>query len=288
LSQNPELDYEQNQIPRLKTSMDRIKRALEKNKSRKQQALREKVVPVKVVSKTNPHDEIEYTQSRRIQISQNLLSENRIIAGNRSDPRATSFRLLRTQVLQSMRENNWSSLAITGPGVGVGKTMVATNLAISMSHEVNQTVLLVDLDLRRPNIHKNFSFEPTYGLLDYLNGNVELQKVFVNPPFKRLLLLPGRGATKESSELLSSPIMLDLVKELKSRYESRIVIFDLPPLLNFDDAMVFLPNVDSTLLVIENGKNTQSDVQNSLRLLEGTNLIGTVLNKADEVIRDYY
>ncbi len=82
--------------------------------------------------------------------------------------------------------------------------------------------------------------------------------------------------------------MLDLVKELKSRYESRIVIFDLPPLLNFDDAMVFLPNVDSTLLVIENGKNTQSDVQNSLRLLEGTNLIGTVLNKADEVIRDYY
>ena len=52
--------------------------------------------------------------------------------------------------------------------------------------------------------------------------------------------------------------------------------------------MVFLPNVDSTLLVIENGKNTQSDVQNSLRLLEGTNLIGTVLNKADEVIKDYY
>ncbi len=268
--------------------MDRIKRALEKNKSSKQHILREQSAPVQKVSKIYPHDDIKYTQTRRIMVSNNVLSENRIIAGNRSDPRATSFRLLRTQVLQSMRENNWSSLAITGPGVGVGKTMVAINLAISMSHEVNQTVLLVDLDLRRPSIHKNFNFEPDYGLLDYLNGDVELQDVFVNPPFKRLLLLPGRGATKESSELLSSPIMLDLVKELKSRYESRIVIFDLPPLLNIDDAMVFLPNVDSTLLVIENGKNTQSDVQNSLRLLEGTNLIGTVLNKADEVIRDYY
>lgn len=268
--------------------MDRIKRALEKNKSRKQQALQEVVVPVKKGSKVNPHDDIEYTQSKRININQNLLYENRIIAGNRADPRAASFRLLRTQVLQKMRENNWSSLAVTGPVAGVGKSLVATNLAISMSHEVNQTVLLVDLDLRRPSIHKNFNFEPDFGLLDYLTGDVDLRDVFVNPSFKRLVLLPGRGTTKESSELLSSPMMIDLVKELKTRYESRIIIFDLPPLLNIDDAMVFLPNVDSTLLVVENGKNTQSDVQSSLRLLEGTNLIGTVLNKADEVIRDYY
>jgi protein-tyrosine kinase len=59
-------------------------------------------------------------------------------------------------------------------------------------------------------------------------------------------------------------------------------------LLNIDDAMVFLPNVDSALLVVENGRNKQSEVQDSMRLLEGTNLIGTVLNKADEEIRDYY
>jgi len=268
--------------------MDRIKRALEKNKTRKHQSLRDKIIPVEIIKKSKPHDDIEYTQSRRVQVTQNQLSENRVIASNQSDPRATSFKLLRTQVLQKMRENNWSSLAVTGPVAGVGKSLVATNLAISMSHEVNQTVLLVDLDLRRPSIHKYFNFDPEFGILDYLTGDVELHDVFVNPSFKRLVLLPGRGATKESSELLSSPKMIDLVKELKSKYESRIVIFDLPPLLNIDDTMVFLPSVDSTLLVIENGKNTQSDVQNSLHLLEGTNLIGTVLNKADEVIRDYY
>ena len=61
--------------------------------------------------------------------------------------------------------------------------------------------------------------------------------------------------------------MINLVKDLKSQYKSRIIIFDLPPLLNLDDAMVFLPNVDSTLLVVENGKNTQSEVQKSMRLL---------------------
>jgi Mrp family chromosome partitioning ATPase len=82
--------------------------------------------------------------------------------------------------------------------------------------------------------------------------------------------------------------MANLVKDLKSKYQSRIIIFDLPPLLNVDDAMVFLPNVDSTLLVVENGKNTESEVEDSMRLLGGTNLIGTVLNKADEEIKDYY
>ena len=82
--------------------------------------------------------------------------------------------------------------------------------------------------------------------------------------------------------------MMSMMSDLRKRYDSRIIIFDLPPLLNIDDAMVILPNVDATLMVVENGKNTQSDVQNSMRLLEGTNLIGTILNKADDEIRDYY
>lgn len=82
--------------------------------------------------------------------------------------------------------------------------------------------------------------------------------------------------------------MLKLFKELKSRYESRIIIYDLPPLLNVDDAQVILPNIDSTILIVENGKNTESEVQNSLRLPESTNFIGTVLNKANEEIKGYY
>lgn len=268
--------------------MDRIKTALDKSRSRKRESLVEQVNKSASQKGEHPFENIEYTQTRHIDVPQSVLSENRLIAGNRSDPRATSFRMLRTQVLHEMRENDWSLLAVTGPTAGIGKSLVATNLAISISFEVNQTVLLVDLDLRRPSIHKYFNFEPEHGLLDYLKGEAELKDVFVNPVFKRLALLPGRGSTTESSELLSSPRTLNLVKELKSRYKSRIIVFDMPPLLNVDDAIVFLPNVDATLLVVENGRNTQSEVQNSMRLLEATNLIGTVLNKADEEIRDYY
>ena len=268
--------------------MDRIKKALDKSRTHKRKSLLQKARMEVVADEDHPFEKIEYSQTRRISLPQNVLSENRLIAGNRSDPRATSFRMLRTQVLHAMRENNWTSLAIAGPSRGIGKSLIATNLAISISLEVNQTVLLVDADLRNPTIHKYFDYQPDYGLLDYLTDGVDLADLFVNPGFKRLVLLPGRGASSASSELLSSPRMTNLVKDLKSKYRSRIIIFDLPPLLDIDDAMVFLPNVDATLLVVENGKNTESEVQDSMRLLEGTNLIGTVLNKAHEEIREYY
>jgi protein-tyrosine kinase len=268
--------------------MDRIKKALDKSRADKRKSLSNKARFEVVSDEEHPFDKIEYSQTRHIDVPQNVLSENRLIAGNRSDPRAVPFRMLRTQVLQAMRENNWTSLGITGPTSGIGKSLIATNLAISISHEVNQTVLLVDVDLRNPTIHKYFNFEPNYGLLDYLMGEADLTDLFVNPAFKRLVLLPGRGSSNSSSELLSSPRMTNLIKDLMERYQSRIVIFDLPPLLNIDDAMVFLPHVDSALLVVENGNNTQSEVEHSLGLLEGTNLIGTVLNKADEEIREYY
>jgi capsular exopolysaccharide synthesis family protein len=267
--------------------MDRIRKALDKSKGQRRSLL-DKVRVENKMDKDHPFERIEYTQTRHVSIPQNVLADNRLIAGNRADPRATSFRMLRTQVLHAMRENDWVSLAVTGPTSGIGKSLVATNLAISISHEVNQTVLLVDADLRNPTVHKYFTLEPNYGLLDYLKGNVEVRQLLVNPAFKRLVLLPGRGSTTESSELLSSPRMINLVDELRTKYHSRIIIFDLPPVLNIDDAIVFLPYVDSTLLVVENGKNTESEVLNAMRLLESTNLIGTVLNKADEEIPEYY
>jgi len=268
--------------------MDRIKAALDKSRVSRRKPAFEPVRSPRSENGEHPFDAIEYTHSKRIDVMQNVLSENRLIAGIRSDPRATAFRMLRTQILHAMRENDWTTLAVTGPTSGIGKSLVAANLAISISLEVNQTVLLVDADLRRPSIHKYFNFEPDQGMLDYLNGDAQLDELFINPVYKRLLLLPGRGTTSESSELLSSPRMHNLIEDLKSKYESRIIIFDLPPLLNIDDSMVILPNVDATLMVVENGKNTQSEVQDSMRLLQSTNLIGTVLNKADEEIRDYY
>ncbi len=231
---------------------------------------------------------ISYSKTKIIKSTPEVYAESRLIAALKHDPRSTSFRMLRTQILKTLRKNQWNSIAVTAATQGAGKSFVAANLAVSISSEVNQTVMLVDLDMRRPTLHRYFGFKPEHGLQDYLTGKVELESVLVNPGMDRLVVLPGRGTHPESSELISTPRMRDLSHELKTRYEARIVIYDLPPVLAVDDAMVFMPDADAALFVVENGVNTEDEIRRSMNLLGATNLLGTVLNKAEERNSDYY
>lgn len=234
-----------------------------------------------------PVDKIIYTQTEQIAMGEHELAERRLIAGIMDDPRNTPFKILRTQVLHELKENNWTTIAINSATQGAGKSFVASNLAVSIALEVNYTVLLVDLDLRRPRVHKYFGIEPQAGLQDYLKSDVPLSDILVNPGINRLVLLPGSGTTGEASELLSSPKMINLVDELKNRYESRIIIYDLPPLLAVDDARVILPYIDANIFVAEDGKNTEDEIIKSLNILDKTNLIGTVLNKSSDKEQNY-
>ncbi|MGR8929533.1 MAG: CpsD/CapB family tyrosine-protein kinase [Gammaproteobacteria bacterium] len=222
---------------------------------------------------------IRYTRTPTVPVSVELMHERRLIMGLKNDPHADVFRLLRTNVLKQLRENNWISLAVVAPTAACGKTFVTANLGVALAMEVNQTVLIVDADLRNPQVGWYYGLDVQKGLLDYLNSNVPVEDLFVNPGFERLVVLPGRHTAAASSELLSLPKMTSLVNELKTRYESRIVLFDLPPLLSSDDALLFMPHFDAALLVVEDGKTSPDEIRRSLAILEGTNLIGTVLNK---------
>lgn len=225
-------------------------------------------------------EELQYTRTRKADIDDEFLKQKRIIAGFNHDDRVEAYRQLRTRVLKMLRDNHWNTLAITSAHEDAGKTCTSVNLAISMSRELNQSVLLVDLDLRSPSVHEDLGIDVEHGIVDYLQGDVELEDVLVNPGYKRLVVLPGRALGKYSSEILSSPAMKSLMNDIKNRYESRIIIFDLPPLLRNDDALAFTPNVDATLLVVEDGVTTEAELIRSKRLLEGSNLVGTILNKA--------
>ncbi len=227
-----------------------------------------------------PQQDIVYKKTRSVPVNENELGENRVIAGMNYDQRVEVYRRLRTQVLKILDDNDWNTLAITSPRGNAGKTLTATNLAIALSREVNHSVMLVDLDLRAPSVHKMFNLDVKYGLVDYLNGDITLEQALINPGFQRLVLLPGRPLRQYSSEILSSPEMNELVADISGRYESRIIVFDLPPLLCNDDALLFAPTADSVLLVLEEGVTTADDVERCMQLLDGSNLIGTVLNKA--------
>ena len=269
--------------------MDRIQKALDKAKAKHTAASPNNSRVQNNQEITVPHDplikeidDISYAQTKVKKVSRESLDENRIIASFYNNPQSAVFRMLRTQVLQKMRSKKYRSLAITSPTAGEGKSLIASNLAIAIAMELNQTVLLVDMDLRNPSISKYFDLAVRSGLKDYLEDKTPLTEVLVNPGIKRLVILPGAGRAEDSAELLSSPRMASLVSDIKSYYDSRIVIFDVPPILQTDDVLLASEYFDSTLLVIEDGKNTEADITKSLQMLEGHNLLGTVLNKSEK------
>lgn len=226
---------------------------------------------------------IKYKQTRIVHLDPQHLEKNRIISFSKSDARTVSFDRLRTQVLRTMRDFGWRTLAITSPTAHCGKTTVALNLALSIAHQTEQTVVLADFDLRDPQIADYLGLPESPSLVDYLNGDVSLSDVFVNPGIPRLTLLPNHKAVLNAAETLMTRKMSDLVSDIRNRYESRMVIFDLPPLLTTDDALAFLPQVDCVLLVVANGESTKSEVKEALNLLQNTEVLGSVLNKAEEM-----
>jgi protein-tyrosine kinase len=224
--------------------------------------------------------EVRFQRTRIVDVSDDVLEQHRLVAALPDHEFTDVYRVLRTRVLQSLNANQWNSLAITSPATGSGKSLTAINLAISLAREVNRTVLLADFDLRNPCIHEYFGYEPEAGIGDYLFDDVPLEKILFSPSIDRLVVLPGRESIHNSSEMLRSPKMLALVSEIKERYQDRLVIFDLPPILAVDDALAFSPYVDAMLLIAENGGTQRDDMTKALEMLRGTPLIGTVLNKS--------
>ena len=222
---------------------------------------------------------VTYTETRRVTVAPDVMERNRLITGIGKDEVTSSYKLLRTQVLQRLKDNHWSTLAVVSAKPAEGRTLTAINLAISLAQEMTHTVLLVDLDLHSPSIHRYFEFKPRVGLSDYLLDAVPLKDTLVTPGIDRLVLLPGGRPLINSSEMLSTPRISNLVDELKGRYPSRIILFDLPPLLVTDDALAFSPLADAALIVVEDGRNAQEEMRRAVSMLQATPVIGAVLNK---------
>ena len=223
---------------------------------------------------------VQYSETRVATLDEKELKERRIVAGFAHDKRSEPYRQLRGQILNKFREKNWQTLAVTSPGAGGGRTLTAINLAISLSLEANQTVLLVDLDLRSPGVAQSMGIDAIdYGIVDYIKGDQQLEDILINPGYERLVILPGKPQGAFTSEILSSPEMRAVKDELVARYPTRLIIFDLPPVLNQDDALVFAPGCDASLMIVEEGGTSKQDLERAYHLLEGANIIGTVFNK---------
>jgi non-specific protein-tyrosine kinase len=232
---------------------------------------------------------IQYKQTRTIAVDPEALVEMKVMATQDGRSRVVEeYKLLKAQVLKKARDNDLKTFMVTSAGKGEGKTLTAVNLALAISREVNETCLLVEADLREPNVQRFFGLRSEPGLTDHLLRCVPLQDLLINPGIDRFVFLPGGQSIPNSAEMLSSPKMQDLVAEMKHRYPDRYVVFDLPPLFECADPLIFSEFVDGVLLVVEAYRTTTDHLKKAMELLEGKTVIGAVLNKVKADEREYY
>lgn len=216
--------------------------------------------------------------------------ESRVLIGPDQDDRVLSaYKMLRTRALKRIRQNDWQVVGITSPVQGDGKSLTSINLALSLAREQSMSVILVELDLRRPSICKQMGIDPARGLADVLDGGCELESALFRPAgTERLAILPNIEVFENSSETLSSLQMIELIESLKSKSPGTIIVCDLPPYLVTDDVLAFAPMVDAFLVVMTEGKTSRDVVTKGTEILEELPLLGIVLNKSDEATASYY
>jgi Mrp family chromosome partitioning ATPase len=185
---------------------------------------------------------------------------------------------MRAQVLNGLSQIKGRVLAVTSAAALNGKSHVAANLACAISR-VRETTL-VDLHLRRPVLGDRFGLPAVDGVGSYLDGSNELGQLGFGITGERLSIHPAGRASDDSSMLLSSNRIDELFAQFHRDPAEPVCIVDTPPVLENDDMLLIAKHVDAILFVIEEGKTTRNETVESFRLLNGTPVLGTVMNKA--------
>jgi polysaccharide biosynthesis transport protein len=179
---------------------------------------------------------------------ENGLSNWNRIEGNGQNPLlAEAVHGLRTSVLLSRAKCPPESLLVTSAQPGEGKTTVAANLAISMA-QLGHSVLLVDADLRRPNLHKFFGISSEKGLVDFLTGQADWRSLTWKAPSTGLSVLPCGSIPPNPTDLLSSDYMREMIRDARKEY--KFVVLDSAPLAELADSRILATLVDGVILVI--------------------------------------
>jgi protein-tyrosine kinase len=214
-----------------------------------------------------------------LQLDLAKLEDSRLVSYLRRHPSHVAFDMLRTKVAHAMASHGWTSVGITSPSPGCGKSVVALNLAFSMAHQPDRTVVLVDLDLRAPGIAKMVGHNPVHAFSDYLEGKVEFSALCRRVGENLILSLNGEPVAR-SAEWMRNEKISKMPALLRDTLGAKIIIFDLPPALTMDDVMVFCPYVDCVLLVAAAGTTTAREIKEAEQQLTLSNYLGVVLNKA--------
>lgn len=199
-----------------------------------------------------------------------------------------AFRSLRTSLFLSRTGPHPKLIVLTSASPSEGKTTAATNLAGILAQGAKR-VLLIDADLRRPNVHHRFGLNGKIGLTTVLTGTTPLESAVQQvPEIPSLYILPSGPIPPFPTEMLSSDAMVQILKECTNHYD--YVVIDTSPILSVTDGVIISRYGDAVLLVVRHGKASRHIVRRAQNLLQrsGTKITGIVLNAVDLNSPEYY
>lgn len=228
-----------------------------------------------------------YTQSQSVWVDPIVAARNKCIAVIPNAPEVEAYKVLRRKILNLTKEHGWNTVMVTSALPGEGKTLTAINLSLTFAREFDQTVLLVDCDLRKQSIHEMLGIKSDRGLIDYLLSDTPINDVMIWPKIEKFTLISGGKTIQDSAELLGSQRMKELFSDMKTRYPDRCVFFDVPPLLSGADALTFATLADCVLVVVQAERTPLDDVRRALEMVPEGKLLGLVVNRQKSGLNQY-
>jgi len=199
---------------------------------------------------------------------------------------AEQYRVLCTRIFQLTQNKPSYTLAITSSVKNEGKTFTSLNLAISMAKDFDEKVLLIEGDLKRPNLHELLKRPPGFGITDLLERRIDFKTALVSLFDGKLSVLLAGKTIGNPSRYLTSPGMQELLNSCRGDF--KYIIIDTPPIVPLADINIYSTLVDGILVVIKAGKTPRSVVKKALSTIPGEKLIGAVLNEVDPNQSRYY
>jgi protein-tyrosine kinase len=224
-----------------------------------------------------------------VELSISRLESMRIIAHDVADPRSRSFDLMRTQILQTMNAEGWRVLGVTSPTAECGKTFTAINLALSVARQAESAPLLVDMDLKKPQVAQRLGIDCRSGVRALLEGRATLDEAITYAAVGgiRLGLVPCERPSSRSSDWIGSSRMASALSNMRAEPGLKVIILDLPPMLSGDEVVSILPQVDCVVVVAALGTTTTVELKECANLMRSTPLIRVVLNKVPDMPAGY-
>lgn len=214
-------------------------------------------------------------------LSKRTPEPQRLIINNEQTIFTEQYRTIRTNIEYAEIKNELKTIMVTSVNPGDGKSLTAANLAIAFAQE-GRRVLLLDADLRGPNVHNLFKADNHRGLSTILSGKATLDQVVTKTKVDNLSILTSGPASPDPTKILASKDMGSLLEILNQQFD--LVILDVPSILSVSDAQILAKYCDAATIVVSSAETEIEQAQKAKKIIESTNtkLLGVILNKKDE------